>query len=427
MSRLAARLNGGANPKLGATDPSRSFYRYYAGFSENFVEDLLPLLTKDKSAVVLDPWNGTGTTTAVSARCGYQSIGIDRNPVLVAIATARGVSAKSADVYLRRLGERLRRSTPFEAATSKDPLSNWFGRKFVETFRGLQHEALGRGGVDRAEPIAANAFSAAHSIAHVVFFRVARRFAYPVFGSNPTWISRRPLERRISVPAAVLLHVVREEIEALRIHYSRFGNTSELAPQIILGDSTSLGSSLMGDAIGAIITSPPYGTRIDYAMAMAIELACLEPFAVFDFNALRRQLIGTTLTSHVETAVTPMWGPGALDFLGSVRAHRSKASAAYYSRYYENYFAALFQSLTSIHQIAGRGVSAAFVVQGSFYKEIYLDLASVTTEMLQGLGWQSSARVDREVMISFTLLNPASRHYPKSHRPVESVLVLRKR
>ena len=153
----------------------------------------------------------------------------------------------------------------------------------------------------------------------------------------------------------------------------------------------------------------------------------LEPFAVFDFNALRRQLIGTTLTSHVETAVTPMWGPGALDFLGSVRAHRSKASAAYYSRYYENYFAALFQSLTSIHQIAGRGVSAAFVVQGSFYKEIYLDLASVTTEMLQGLGWQSSARVDREVMISFTLLNPASRHYPKSHRPVESVLVLRKR
>jgi hypothetical protein len=154
--------------------------------------------------------------------------------------------------------------------------------------------------------------------------------------------------------------------------------------------------------------------------------ACLEPFAAFDFKALRQQLIGTTLTSHTRAEVTTSWGPTAIKFLGKVRNHHSKASLAYYSRYYENYFAALYQSLRSIDSISRKGVPGALVVQGSYYKEIYLDLASVILDVFEGLGWEAIGRVDREVSTSFTLLNPASRYYPKAHRPIESVVVVQK-
>jgi hypothetical protein len=424
---LAAKLRAGATPKLGLTDPARSFYRYYAGFSEKFVEELLPLLAPDRDALVFDPWNGAGTTTTVSARCGFRSVGVDRNPVLVAIATARGLPSKRALSHLRRIRKCLRLPPKETEPLPADPLAHWFGPKFVREFRGFQKLVLGEGGTDRAEPIAIEAFPGVHAIAHVLFFRVARRLAAPVFGSNPTWISRRALVRRISVTTDQLRAVLDEELRLLHIYYSEVGDVSPLSPKIVLGDSTRITPELVGGQVGMIVTSPPYGTRIDYAMAMAIELACLEPFASFDFGSLRRQLIGTTLTSHTASTVNSLWGAEAGAFLHRVKTHRSKASGAYYSRYYENYFAGLFESLASIDAICRRGVPAAFVVQGSYYKEIYLDLARVISQMLEGLGWRLAARADREVMVSFTLLNPASKNYPKMHRPVESVVILRKK
>ena len=55
------------NPKVGASrDPVDSWYRYYAGYSAGFVEQAL----KESAAtagLLLDPWNGTGTTTVVAA------------------------------------------------------------------------------------------------------------------------------------------------------------------------------------------------------------------------------------------------------------------------------------------------------------------------------------------------------------------------
>jgi hypothetical protein len=55
------------SPKLrgGST---RNWYRYYAGYSERFVEDALDVTISDASDVVLDPWNGSGTTTKVALK-----------------------------------------------------------------------------------------------------------------------------------------------------------------------------------------------------------------------------------------------------------------------------------------------------------------------------------------------------------------------
>lgn len=46
------------NPKVGATsDPVDSWYRYYAGYSAGFVEQVL-LGRPSAPDMVLDPWNG---------------------------------------------------------------------------------------------------------------------------------------------------------------------------------------------------------------------------------------------------------------------------------------------------------------------------------------------------------------------------------
>ena len=135
-------LEGSATPKLGGGDPSRSFYRYYAGFSERFVQDAIHSLALDEHAVIFDPWNGAGTTTTVAARAGYRTIGLDLNPVLVAIATARALSPDRALRWLDIVRSRTEAHDRGILGIDDDPLLTWFGDGFVRSFRTLQLNAL---------------------------------------------------------------------------------------------------------------------------------------------------------------------------------------------------------------------------------------------------------------------------------------------
>src|SRR5688572_1812985 len=57
-------------------------YRFYAGFSSDFVRDVLPCLAVDEN-LVLDPWCGGATTLRVCQELGLKSLGVDINPAMV--------------------------------------------------------------------------------------------------------------------------------------------------------------------------------------------------------------------------------------------------------------------------------------------------------------------------------------------------------
>ncbi|MGH8417671.1 MAG: DNA methyltransferase [Pseudomonas sp.] len=75
------------NPKL-KSKKTKSLYKYYAGFSEEFVESAISRsllqFELNTSLLVLDPWNGSGTTTHFCSKVGTSSIGLDRNPLYAA-------------------------------------------------------------------------------------------------------------------------------------------------------------------------------------------------------------------------------------------------------------------------------------------------------------------------------------------------------
>nr|WP_041284714.1 DNA methyltransferase [Desulfoscipio gibsoniae] len=56
-----------------------------------FVKDVLDRITIQKGATVLDPWNGSGTTTLVAAERGYKAIGFDINLVMFIVAKAKAL------------------------------------------------------------------------------------------------------------------------------------------------------------------------------------------------------------------------------------------------------------------------------------------------------------------------------------------------
>ena len=180
-----------ATPKLGADDPSRLFYKYYAGFSEAFVEDTLRFLGVTPGQKLLDPWNGAGTTTAVAASHQLDAYGYDLNPALVVIAKARAVEPKRAQQILRMLSYELKRRRHIESELNElDPLLRWFGEQSVHVIRGV--EELLRSKIQKAtSPSAlANSLSDELALLYSTTFRVLRSAAAKQFGSNPSGSGR---------------------------------------------------------------------------------------------------------------------------------------------------------------------------------------------------------------------------------------------
>ncbi|MEL6324215.1 MAG: DNA methyltransferase, partial [Pseudomonadota bacterium] len=95
------------------------FFPYYAGFPELFASEILKSASLPEGAKILDPWNGSGTTTYAADRLGFNAVGLDLNPVMVIVARARLLAPSEAD-HLRPLAATI--LSQAKAATSElDP------------------------------------------------------------------------------------------------------------------------------------------------------------------------------------------------------------------------------------------------------------------------------------------------------------------
>lgn len=113
-----------------------SLYSYYAGFSAEFVLEKIKSNNLSKNKVILDPWNGTGTTTSTSSTLGYNSIGVDLNPVMCVIA-----KAKLSEVNHINMIENIAitiADIKFQEVNPNDPLCNWFSDKSTSFIRGVE-------------------------------------------------------------------------------------------------------------------------------------------------------------------------------------------------------------------------------------------------------------------------------------------------
>jgi SAM-dependent methyltransferase len=420
-------LSAISTPKLGPSDPSRSFYKYYAGYSEAFVEDTLRFLGATRGQRILDPWNGAGTTTAVAASRELEAYGYDLNPALVVIAKARTAKPGLGQESLNLLCERLGRERRVEVALDEcDPLLRWFGTQSVLVIRRI--EKLFRSQIDAGKPrtTSVNSMSDELALFYSITFRVLRLAAARQFGSNPTWIRHGVAGRRSSLSMDTFRRAFISEAKlALDYFKSRMDCEAYECPTVKIGSSVEL-RGLKAGTIDLTITSPPYCTRIDYAIATSIELAMLSRNYPMDFSRLRRGLIGTTITSGSNVLASSEWGRSCNEFLVGVKAHASKASATYYFRYYANYFRQIFESLERLTAAAKGNGFAVIVVQDSYYKDIRLNLDAVISEMLFHYGWTLQYKRSFVVGVSFTHLNPHGKLYHKASAPIENALFFRR-
>ncbi len=77
--------------------PRHRWYFYKEGFSPHLVEQAIELSGIEKNDVIIDPFNGSGTTTLTASLKGYKSVGIEVNPFTCYLSSAKLKNANSKE------------------------------------------------------------------------------------------------------------------------------------------------------------------------------------------------------------------------------------------------------------------------------------------------------------------------------------------
>ncbi len=69
--------------------PYHQWFKYREGFAAELIQELIKMSGADKSEVIIDPFCGSGTTNVVAAMGGYNTLGLDVNPMSAFITQAK--------------------------------------------------------------------------------------------------------------------------------------------------------------------------------------------------------------------------------------------------------------------------------------------------------------------------------------------------
>lgn len=371
-------------------------FRYPAKFHPPVVEALLKRYT-DSGSIVLDPFCGSGTLLVEAAVLGRRSIGIDIDPLAVAVSRAKTLRLdpsrlgriasnldeaaarheRSTEEYKLRAHEDLTLQE-YEAASGAlsawipqiPNLSHWFRRYVVVD---LAHIRATVETMKMPEPFR-------HFI-KVVFGSIIRNASnadpVPVSGLEVTrWMRERDAAGRVVNPFSLLRKALKAAVVAATEFTERTGDSGANA-RALQGDATEL-SQLRKMRADAVITSPPYHGAVDYYRRHQLEMYWLGLTVSHSERLdLLRQYIGRPHVPPRHPWVhDPLRSPLAKEW--EARIHDVSRNRAYAFRHYIAAMTRFFDGLTK-HLPAG--APAVLVVGHSAWKDAQIPTADLFDEI----------------------------------------------
>lgn len=429
------------------------WYRHVYAYSDRIIADLADEWEIGEGDLLLDPFNGTGTTTVAAKRLGVDCIGADVNPV--GVLAGRAKTNWSVDLEeFRRRRERL-----FDAIESPLRQISGEGHTTIASFTKTGEEEVDLSQYD-FEPspklpegwLSEKPRRKMHVLKHHVddmaddgvtdLFRLAMVSILPEEVAN---VSFGPEAYRTDPKEDVdVYRVYARKLDKMERDLRRLQgavDAGRLEPgetEIIQADAREVGDVLKAesdllaehDDVDCVITSPPYPAEHDYTRNQRLEMVWMD--AIWDNDDLR-DLKQQSIRSHTKNIY-------ATDDTGerlSIRdndsvdeivtaleeklAERGDVSGfeESYPRVAEEYFAEMVEHLDSVYGILADGGRAGYVVadQQSYW--------NVPIETGRILGELAENRVGFEVEETKLWRNLQSTT-GQAEELAEEILVLRK-
>lgn len=390
------------SPKLTLKDRTGVFgwLHYFAAFSPSFVRSAIDFLRLDQNSLILDPFVGIGTTCVVSKCMNMPSVGVELNPVAFFISRAKTNWTVEKDSILATL--KILENLPDQ---KQNPTSN-YAAWFVEDDATLERSlSLGSYIVHNLKDKMIDFFVSAILLS-------LRKIIVSKKELNPTWTPTKHKMPKLTQGSFfdILKQQVMDmqrDLERLQTTYSR----SKADSEIFYNDAAEF---KYPKGFNAIITSPPYLSRLDYLFSFRLENEFLENINALpslDLKKLRNKMIGTVTVTD-KSPPSPEWGNTCVDLLQEIRNHPSKAAESYYYPTIMRYFKDMFKFLTRARTLLASGGSVILVIQSSYFKEIEIPASSIFIEMALNLGFDSASVIHREnVKFHRGLMDPEQRKY----------------
>ena len=366
--------------------PVHRWFRYSAGFSAAWVEQLLKESGDDRSRMtVLDPFAGSGTTLLAAQSCGVASVGWDSHPFVARVANAKLLWKEEPALLRSRAADLLGSFRPAPSSHGVPPLlTKCYTSDVLGDLLGLRDVVLAS---DSGDGIA--------SLLWLAFVAIARPVSHV---GTAQWQYVLPNKRKGRSAGVREAFAAQIDMMATDMEWRQLECTAP--PSAIFRDADARSPDHVADGWAThVVCSPPYANNYDYADATRLEQTVLgEVSSWADLKQIRNSLM-RSCSQHMasydpdEAFSDPLLDP-IRDELRSVYAEldavrRNHGGKKAYHSMVLAYFHDLARVWKSLRRACAPGALVCFVIGDSAPYGVYVPVEGWLGKLAVSAGFSS--------------------------------------
>jgi len=369
--------------------PVHRWFRYSAGFSAEWVEQLI----RERSpSSVLDPFAGSGTTLLAAEKAGVMAYGYESHPFVARIARAKIGWNQPEDKLLAAAKKLLRvaaaKPSP-DMGTIPDLLAKCYTPDALQQLYALREAYLS----------CADSFTP--QIAELLWLGITAILRSCSFVGTAQWQYILPNKRKSK--SLDPFTAFSQKIEGMASDIVGLNSTGcRSDSKILLHDARTLTASVPANSVDLVITSPPYPNNYDYADATRLEMTFWGEIRGWgDLQEVVRQFIIRSCSQHAtaeklqldellaEKSVDAIRGElsAVCEELSVVR--QTKGGKKAYHTMIAAYFCDLSKVFQSLRTTCADGSSLCFVIGDSAPYGVYVPAEEWLGQLAIAAGFKS--------------------------------------
>lgn len=360
MARSTCNLAGfDGELRAGLAEPGDVIF-YHTSFTFAWAYRQISPYSARPGAVVLDPWNGSGTTTAAAAMAGVAAIGADLLPVANLIAKLRHTSSAEVVQPYGEVGE----------CRPRDPLLFWFTPQTAGALRWWADEANRVGGSEQVLVL--------NSLFKVVR-ALSKKFSI-LNGSIRKATPRRSPEHWTRAKIDSLMLATQEDLQW------RLRPASGVPVRLLQASALKL--PLADASVDLIVGAPPSFSLLDYPHIYARELAVLGVDVWYDRSLPLTMTGGLAVRGRqVESMPLGEAASSVMQVMATTAVPRG-SSGICRMKYVWQYLDDLLNTFVELARVAKPGAPLLLVVRDTIRDTYRLSLGQVCAQEAPKYGWR---------------------------------------